>query len=157
MKKYGALLILLVGAAIGAAIVVYGPDYIEPLLPVVGAPAEGGIEGLVIKKRLEADRLLLTLKSPEGAILVTFKKRVPEIDLLVEEGDTVNLKLKGYRPFVDDPGINRVMKPGPREEAPAQMEEILPQKEEGPPPTEPAETKQPAVEEETAPMTNSTL
>ncbi len=47
----------------------------------------------------------------EGALLVTFRKKLVEIDLLVQEGDTVALGIKSYRPFVDDPELRAVRKP----------------------------------------------
>lgn len=162
MKSFAILIVLLVGIAIGVAATVYGPGYVEPLLPWVGKAAKGGIEGQVTQKRLERDRLLVTLKSPEGMILVTFREKIPEIDLLVEKGDMVTLKIKGYRPFVDDPGINMVRKPeqkeaipAPKAEEPIQMEKPE-QKEAEPVKAEPPETGQPMAEEEAAPVSNST-
>lgn len=162
MKSFAILLVLLVGIAIGVAATVYGPGYVEPLLPWVGKSAKGGIEGQVTQKRLERDRLLVTLKASEGMILVTFREKVPEIDLLVEKGDMVTLKIKGYRPFVDDPGINMVRKPeqkpvepAPKAEEPKQME-MPEQKEAEPAQAEPPETGQPTAEEEAAPVSNST-
>ncbi len=163
MKSFAILIVLLVGIAIGVAATVYGPGYVEPLLPWVGKSAKGGIEGQVTQKRLERDRLLVTLKASEGMILVTFREKVPEIDLLVEKGDMVTLKIKGYRPFIDDPGINMVRKPeqkpvelAPKAEEPKQMEEKPEQKEAEPAQAEPPETGQPMAEEEAAPVSNST-
>ncbi len=145
MRSYAVLIVLIVGVALGVALTIYGPDYVEPILPGAAKPAKGGIKGQVAAKRLEQGRLLVTVSSPEGAILVTFKKKVPEIDLLVEEGDTVNLDIRKYRPFVEDPDINRVRKP---------ERKAIPAKEE-PPVEEPAEPMAPAPGEETAPVMNS--
>ena len=64
-----------------------------------------------MKKQHDPDRLLLTISSSEGAVLATFKKKVAEISLLIEEGDTVTLKVQSYQPFVDDPTVMRVRKP----------------------------------------------
>jgi hypothetical protein len=123
MSRYVLLLVLLAGVAIGVTAVLYGPDYLEPIFP---KSAEGGIEGEVTSKLMEGSRLLITVKASEGAILVTFTKKVPEINLLVEKGDTVHLDLNSYKPFVDNPDINRVKKPdkkpGQKEEQPAQAE-----------------------------------
>jgi hypothetical protein len=41
-------------------------------------------------------------------VLATFTKRVAEIDLLIEPGDTIALALRSDEPFVDDPQIERV-------------------------------------------------
>ena len=41
-------------------------------------------------------------------MLAAFTKRVAEIDLLIEPGDTIALGLRSDQPFVDDPQIERV-------------------------------------------------
>ena len=116
------ILVLLLGILIGLGAAVIFPAMRQRLTPTVlkSAPTQGVVED----KRSEPDRLLLTVVTPGGAVLATFTKRVPEIDLLVEPGDTVSLALGGYRPFVEDPEIERVVK------APLQPEEP-------PPPAEP--------------------
>ncbi len=65
------------------------------------------------------DRLLLTVQTSQGSFLVTFKKKVAEIDLLVQQGDTLTLALRRYEPFVDEPAIERVRRldPTPRPKA----------------------------------------
>jgi hypothetical protein len=74
-----------------------------------------------MRKQREGERLLLAVQTAQGAILVTFKKKVAEIDLLVQQGDIVTLGLSRYEPFVDEPVIERVRKqeptPRPRAEA----------------------------------------
>ena len=67
----------------------------------------------MVAKRLENDRLLLTVESEDGAVLATFKQRVPEIDLLVDTGDHVTLGITSYEPFVEDPKILGVKKAKP--------------------------------------------
>ncbi len=123
MSRYVLLLVLLAGVAIGVTAVLYGPDYLEPIFP---KSKKGGIDGEVTSKLMEGNRLLITVKASEGAILVTFTKKVPEINLLVDKGDTVYLDIKDYKPFVDNPDINRVKKPdrkpGQIEELPAEVE-----------------------------------
>ena len=69
------------------------------------------VEGPVAAKPMQDDRLLLTIVTPSGAILGTFKKKIEEINLLVETGDTVALTIPGYQPFLEDPEITRVAKP----------------------------------------------
>ncbi|MBI2369318.1 MAG: hypothetical protein HYV08_03620 [Deltaproteobacteria bacterium] len=61
-------------------------------------------------KQREEDRLLLTVLTPRGAILATFRQKVAEIDLLVDVGDTLTLGLPRYEPFLADPRIERVRK-----------------------------------------------
>jgi hypothetical protein len=110
LKGMAVLVVLIAGIALGIGIVMYGPDYIEKYLPKAVITEEGEFEGSVTAKRLEHDRLLVTVSTSEGAILVTFRKKIPEIDLLVEEGDSVTLGISKYRPFIDDPDIRKVRK-----------------------------------------------
>ncbi len=109
------ILILLLGLLIGLAAAVLFPRFRDQLTPGVlrSAPTEGVVED----KRSEGDRLLLTLVTADGAVLATFTEKVAEIDLLVAPGDTVGLALDGYRPFVEDPEIQRVVKATQDEEA----------------------------------------
>lgn len=102
------LLLLLLGIVAGVAAALLFPTLRERLLPE--SLRRAATEGTIADKRLEADRLLLTLVTDEGAVLATFSQRLPEIDLLVAPGDTVGLALDGYRPFVEDPEIVRVRK-----------------------------------------------
>lgn len=55
--------------------------------------------------------MLLTVSTPQGALLATFTQQLSEIDLLVEERDEVTLGLAQYAPFIHDPVIKGVMKP----------------------------------------------
>ena len=72
---------------------------------------EKAIEGQVIGKQREQGHVLLKVQTEEALILATFTKKVPEIDLLVEQGDSISLALANTGPFVDDPVIERVMRP----------------------------------------------
>jgi hypothetical protein len=110
MKGWILFIVLLVGIGIGVTGALLGPDYLEPYLPS-GMKAESeAIEGLVRAKQLERDRLLITVLTPKGAVLVTFHKKIAEINLLIEKGDLIALGLHGYKPFVSDPRITRVRK-----------------------------------------------
>lgn len=160
MKSYLLLLVLILGIAAGVAAMIYGPDYLGPILPKATKAVKGGIKGEVKAKRMEKDRLLVTLSAPEGAMLVTFRKKIPEIDLLVEVGDTVSLNIRNYRPFVDDPGIAMVRKPdqmkampqqkGPAPEVPEAKEtEAMPEKPE-PKAQEPKKKPEPVIKKETS-------
>jgi len=111
MKTNTIFFVLIIGIAIGVAGAIYVPDYINPYLPSAMKAAKGGVDGEVISKLHEDSRLLVTVKTADGSILITFTKKVPEINLLVTEGDIVTLDIKSYNPFINDPRINRVRKP----------------------------------------------
>ena len=114
MKFWLSVLIFLIGVALGIVGTLLAPEFIGPYLPEAIQGKAELVEGKVVAKQREPDRLLLTVLTPQGAILVTFKKKVPEINLLVEQGDTVTLDLRQYKPFVEDPAIKRVRKERPR-------------------------------------------
>jgi hypothetical protein len=69
------------------------------------------MEGEVRRKLKEADRLLLTVLTPDGAVLATFRRRVTEIEVLVKEGDLITLAIDRYEPFIENPEIARVREP----------------------------------------------
>lgn len=104
------LLLFLLGAAVGVAGALLAPRFLGPHLPAgIGGGGET-VDGRVVGKRLDGERLLLTVTTPRGAVLATFRQRVAEIDLLIEVGDSVSLGLGGYRPFADDPTVAGVRK-----------------------------------------------
>ncbi|SRR6266480_2393420 len=122
MKPGLVFFILLVGIALGIVGTIFAPDVSGPYLPESFRVNKAEtIDGEVVRKLREAERLLLTVQTTQGAILVTFKKKVAEIDLLVQQGDTITLGLSRYEPFVDEPAIERVRKqePTPRPKASA--------------------------------------
>ncbi len=102
----------LVGLALGAVGVIVAQPFLgRNLSEAVRGGKLKTVSGPVTAKRLGEDRLLLTVVTPEGATLATFTKRVDEIDLLVEAGDTLTLSMPEYDPFLRDPDIARVVKP----------------------------------------------
>lgn len=101
------------GLVIGIAATFFAPRIIGPYLPGTLGSGVDGIEGKVSTKQRQGDRLVLTILTPEGAILATFKKKVAEIDILIAKGDKVTLARKDYRAFLDDPRIGRVRKQEP--------------------------------------------
>lgn len=107
------LLTFLVGLGIGVAGALLAPRWVDPYLPEAIRAEVERVEGEVTRKLKEEDRLLLTVVTAQGSILATFRKKVPEIDLLVEQRDLVTLALRRYEPFVDDPVIERVRKGTP--------------------------------------------
>ncbi len=114
MKTWLIVLTLLVGIAFGVAGTIFAPDVAGPYLPEAFRVKKAAtVDGEVVRKLREEERLLLTVETTQGAILVTFKKKVAEIDLLVQQGDTITLGLSRYEPFVDEPAIERVRKQEP--------------------------------------------
>lgn len=101
---------LLIGAALGVAGTIFLPDLLRPHLPPALRLGEEEVAGLVVDKRMEGQRLLLTVDTDRGASLVTFTSRVPEIDLLVAQGDSVTLGLGTYAPLVENPTLAGVRK-----------------------------------------------
>ena len=84
--------------------------YAMPYLPQFLQETVHPLEGTVTHKQRDQDRLLMTVTTADGTILATFLKQVPEIDLLVEEQDSVTLDVGQYEPFVNDPPILKVTK-----------------------------------------------
>lgn len=110
MKGWLILFVLVMGIAIGVSAVLLGPDYIQPYLPQSLRGKAVTVEGSVVEKQRKDSELLLTINTPQGALLATVRKKVAEVQLLVDKGDTVELVLKQYEPFIMDPEIKRVRK-----------------------------------------------
>jgi len=72
----------------------------------------------VTHKQRDQDRLLMTVTTQDGTILATFRKQVAEIDLLVEEQDSITLDVRQYEPFVNDPPVLKVNKQVPQVQIP---------------------------------------
>ncbi len=110
MTRGQLIVVLAVGLALGVGAALVGPKFARRYLPESIVGSMEGVEGKVLAKGRDGDRLLVTVETAEGATLITFKRRVPEIDLLVEVGDIITLGLARYEPFVQDPAIQRVRK-----------------------------------------------
>jgi hypothetical protein len=102
---------LLVGVALGVAGTVYVPPRLDPYLPKELRLKARVVEGQVLQKQREGNRVLVKVQTDQGVILAAFTKRVAEIDLLVEPGATIALSLPSQAPVVDDPEIERVTRP----------------------------------------------
>ena len=105
------IIILAVGVGFGLAIPKFLSPSLSPYLPKGLQDKTEAVEGRVVRKSREEARLLLTVSTPRGALLATFTKQIPGIDLLVEEGDSIMLGIALYEPFVKDPHVKGVMKP----------------------------------------------
>ncbi|HXV84528.1 MAG TPA: hypothetical protein VEG60_32160 [Candidatus Binatia bacterium] len=110
MRLRGVILAFVVGIALGVSGTIYGPELVAPYFPEAIQRRIANIEGTVVTKRREGDRLLLMVQTKEGSMLVSFKKKVAEVELLVSEGDLITFLLRQYQPFAEDPGIGRVRK-----------------------------------------------
>jgi len=137
MKVYKFFLVLVIGIVIGVIFASLGSDLIQPYLPGFLKPKKETMEGKVVAKELQQDTLLITVSTPTGAMLVTFNKKVPEINLLVEKGNMITLSLHEYEAFVHDPTIKRVRKA----EIPQEKNELIPRPEVGEPSAAPESTK----------------
>ena len=100
-----------VGFVLGIVAAIVARPFLGERLPEAVGGKREAVAGPVAAKQMQDDRLLLTIVTPSGAILGTFKKKIEEINLLVETGDTVALTIPGYQPFLEDPEITRVAKP----------------------------------------------
>jgi len=103
--KGGGMAWLLGGIVVGILGTIFLPRLAAPYLPESLRGEQQEVAGIVEAKSAEVDRLLLTVGSDSGAMLVTYTKNVAEIDLLIDVGDRVVLA-----PFIDDARIRRVMK-----------------------------------------------
>jgi hypothetical protein len=108
--KSGTMTWLLGGIVIGILGTIFLPRLVAPYLPDALRGEQKEVAGVVEAKSAEVDRLLLTVGSEIGAMLVTYSKDLTEIDLLVDVGDSVVLVVDEYAPFVDDAKIRRVTK-----------------------------------------------
>lgn len=101
---------LLTGVVLGGAAVLLMPRYVGPYVPDFLGMDRLVIRGQVIETERQEERLLLTVDSHEGALLVTFRQRVDEIALLVSEGDSIFLRTREFRPFLESPELVGVRK-----------------------------------------------
>jgi len=102
------------GLGLGLSGPLVATQYFKPYMPNVFKKPLHPLEGIVTHKQRDQDRLLMTVTTQDGTILATFMKQVPEIDLLVEEQDSITLDVKQYEPFVNDPPVLKVNKQIPQ-------------------------------------------
>lgn len=109
-KKSPWLTWFLLGLVAGVLGALFLPDLVRPYLPGAFRGEGQEVAGVVEAKSREPERLLLTIGGDAGAVLVTYTKQVPEIDLLVEPGDSVVLAVREYAPFIENQSLRRVQK-----------------------------------------------
>lgn len=98
----------LVGVAVGIGAANRGPALIAPYLPKAVSGVGKQIEGQVVRKQRDGNRLLVKVTTAQGPMLVTFTQKAPDLDVLLDNGDTVMLGIPGYATFVDDPIVEHV-------------------------------------------------
>src|SRR5262249_18511244 len=102
------LVTFLVGVAVGIGAANRGPALIAPYLPKAVSGVGKEIEGEIVRKQRDGNRLLVKINTAQGPMLVTFTQKAPDLDVLLDTGDTVTLVTPGYATFVDDPIVERV-------------------------------------------------
>ena len=98
----------LVGVAVGIGAANRGPALIAPYVPKAISGVGNQIEGQVVRKQRDGNRLLVKITTAQGPMLVTFTQKVPDLDVLLDNGDTLTLVTAGYATFVDDPIVDHV-------------------------------------------------
>ena len=120
MHKQSGIVPFVFGLVLGILCTIYLPQYVRPYLPEALVGKETVVKGTVAAKDKKGAVLLLTVNTPEGALLATFEKKADEVNLLINEKDEVYFILPKYMPFIDDPKIIRVVKEQQAVPAPAE-------------------------------------
>jgi len=110
MNKSSRMVLFVAGLILGIVGTIFLPGYVRPYIPDWAMGNAAVIKGTVAAKQKKENALLLTVNTPEGALLATFKRKVDEISLLVNEKDVIEFTLPKYAPLIDDPRIIRVVK-----------------------------------------------
>lgn len=105
-KKGHPFLVFLLGLAVGVAGTLLVPRYL-PEGPWKGT----SVQGTVLEKQHEENLLRMRISTDQGLMLATFSQKQADIDLLVQSGDQVKLRVQTFEPFVADPMIENVMRP----------------------------------------------
>lgn len=116
-KKHHRFLFLVIGVLLGVALSYYFPRYAGPYLEDIVSP-DAALSGEVTDKVSESDRLVLKVSTEEGVLLASFQQKRNDVDILVDEGDSISLNADRYRPFLEEPTILSVEKPGRARAAP---------------------------------------
>ncbi len=101
------------GLVLGILGTVFLPDYVRPYIPEWTTGKAVVVKGIVAAKQKKDNALLVSVDTRDGALLATFRKKVDEVNLLVNEKDVIEFTLPKYMPFIEDPKIMRVVKEQP--------------------------------------------
>ena len=103
---------LAVGFALGVGAAMRGPAFLAPYLPKSVSGATERLDGQVVRKQRDGNRLLVKVTTPQGPMLVSFTQKAADLDVLLDPGDTVTFVTSGgYATFVDDPAVDKVKGP----------------------------------------------
>src|SRR5437867_3053972 len=102
----------LVGVIVGIGAANRGPALIAPYWPKPISGSGTHVEGQVIRKQRDGNRLLVKIATAQGPMLITFTQKATDLDVLLDPGDTVTLVTPGYATFVDDPIVEHVKAAG---------------------------------------------
>ena len=103
----------LVGVVVGFVVANRGPALIAPYVSKSISGTGEHIEGQVVRKQREGNRLLVKINTAQGPMLVTFTQKVADLDVLLDPGDIVTLMIPAYATFVEDPVFERIKAPPP--------------------------------------------
>jgi hypothetical protein len=109
-NKQSGIVPFILGLILGILCTIYLPKYVQPYLPESMLVKETKIKGTVTAKEKKGDALLLTVNTPEGVLLATFKKKADDVNLLIDEKDEIQFALPKDTTFIDDPKIIKVVK-----------------------------------------------
>jgi hypothetical protein len=146
MQRPSRIAPFLFGLVLGILAAIFLPGYVRPYIPQWATGKTIVVKGTVAAKQKKENVLLLTVDTPDGALLATFRKKVDETNLLINEKDAIEFTLPKYMPFIDDPKIIRVVKEQQAAPAPVPAEkpkelstkEVKPGRQEKPPAAAPA-------------------
>ncbi len=119
-NKQSGIVPFVLGLILGILCTIYLPKYVRPFIPESMLGKETEVKGIVTAKEKKGDALLLTVHTPEGVLLATFKKKADDVNLLVNENDEIKFILPKNMAFIDDPEIVRVVKGQQTVTAPAE-------------------------------------
>jgi hypothetical protein len=107
-KSNRTLISFAIGLLVGIAGTLAAPRMLGRYLPASLAGDTIMLAGVVGSKEREADRLLIRVPTAAGTVLARFTEDVADINLLVEEGDSIAFRVRQYEPFIENPTIARV-------------------------------------------------
>jgi len=119
MNKPSRIAPFVFGLILGILGTIFLPNYVRPYIPDWLEGKTIVVKGTVEAKQKKPNTLLLTVDTPQGALLATFTRKVDEISLLVNEKDAIEFTLPKYMPFIEDPRIVRIVKEGQAAPEPA--------------------------------------
>jgi len=101
---------LIIGIVLGLGIAMKGPGLFSGSQPkAINGPGER-IEGEVVRKQRDGNRLLVKITTLQGPALVTFAQKAADLEVPLDPGDTLILVSTGHATFIDDPVLERVQR-----------------------------------------------